>query len=145
MFARITARRQHHGYRTAWVPFNRASLDRSTNRRLQQWQQVRFHSRQNRLRLGVTETTVKLQHARLPAGNDQPRIKKSLKRDAFMSQAAQQRPHDFAVEQRLQLAVPIIRRTEGAHAARVRPLIAIPCALMVASGLEQKITFSVYQ
>src|SRR4029453_865076 len=78
-------------------------------------------------------------------GNDQARIKKSSKRDAFLNKTMQQWLDDFGIELPLQFGVPIVGGTECAHPARVWPLIAIQRPLVVARRFQQKIIFSVNQ
>src|SRR6266536_3810893 len=125
VFARITARSQHACDRSARIPFKCTCVDLSINRCFQQRQQIRFHPWQQRLRLRVTETAVKLQYMRTFAGNHQAGIKKSVKLDSLLQETVQQRPHNFRLELSLRFTVPIVCRTESAHPARVWPLVAV--------------------
>ena len=64
---------------------------------------------------------------------------------ATLVQAIQQRTHDLAVELRLQVGAEIIRRTERAHPAGIRPRIAIVGALVVPRRRQHAIARPIHQ
>src|SRR5262249_45098525 len=71
--------------------------------------------------------------------------KESAKRYSLFDKTAKQPPHNFSLEFRLQLFVPVVGRTERAHPARVWSLVAVESALVIARRFKQAITASVDQ
>ena len=102
----------------------------------EQRQQVAVEPREQRLRLGIAEAAVELDHAQPVLGPHQPRVEEALERRAAAGELAEHR-QVHGLEDLCRLRVGDVgQRREGAHAAGVRAGVAVPDPLVVAGRRE---------
>ncbi len=102
----------------------------------EQRQQVALEPGQQRLRLGIAEAAVELDHPQPVVRSHQSRVEESLERRAALHELAEHRQvHPLEYLARL-VVRDVGQRREGAHAARVRPGVAVPDPLVVAGRRE---------
>ncbi len=93
--------------------------------------QIAGQQREKHLRLGIAKPRIELQHPRALRGQHQPRIQHANKRAAQLCQRVDRRLHHRRRQLRAELRPDGSHRRIRAHAARIRPSVAVQQPFMV--------------
>src|SRR6266478_2565031 len=142
-FSRITARGQYNASGGSTFPVQLWRVKASGSHIAQNFSQVKVNPRQNRLRLRIPQPAIEFQDTGTGLGQHQANIKEPLVRDSVSRQPFEgwlddSRAQGFAKSIRQQF----IGRVRP-HTARIRALVPVEDALMVARRYERRITPSI--
>ena len=133
----ITLRRHHHGECRVRIPAQIEILQLPVARRHQRRHQVRHHAQHQHLTFRIAEAHIVFDQLRAILGDHQSGEQHALVRRAGTLQRAHGRMNDLVHHAPVHLVGHDRRRRIGAHAAGVRPLVAIADALVVLRRSER--------
>ena len=137
--ARIAGRCQHHAQGAAPVPFGLHLVQPALDAGLDERAQRRSETAQDGLCFGVAQPAVEFQRVQAAVTADhQARIQKARERRALGRHAADGRQDDLAQRAGMDVGGDDRSRRIGAHAARVRALVAIEQPLVVLAGGQRQ-------
>ena len=142
---RVTFGGQHHANRGVWTPARLNGAELTLLQRHQEFYQVRPKAHQDRLRFGVAQADVVLEHLRPFARQDQSEVQEAAIGNAVGSDAGQRGSHNPGQDiLGLALAEQGVE-AESAHAPRVRALVIVEQLFMVLHRDERKDSATVGQ
>ncbi len=136
--ARVAVRRQHHRDRRARVPDRLLRGEAPLRSGEEERQRVAAQPEQDRLRLGIAQPAVELQHPRAARSQNEAGVERADERRPPAPQLAHGGLQDGADGLFDQLGRRVPRRADRAHAAGVGAEVAVEQALVVARGRQRQ-------
>src|SRR3989454_586611 len=136
--ARVALGGEHDAQRGTCIPIDGGAGEAAVARALDQLEQVGAQADEQRLRLRIAEAHVELEHLGVAVPHHEPGVEDARVADALPGEAAHHGLHDLAQDAVLERGRDDGRRRAGAHAARVRPAVAVQGALVVLRGGERQ-------
>jgi hypothetical protein len=135
----IARRCEHYAERGATVPFRFDAIERAVDAVLEQLDEIRAQTHQDRLRFGIAEPAVELEHARRTVRIEHDAcVEKPAVRHAVVRHAVHGRRDDLAHDARVHARRDHGRGRVRAHAARVRALVTIAQPLVILARRERQ-------